>query len=269
MTQDNSSSTEIPVERPAGRRIFFQIEIVLGVAFILATLFTAWTEPGLLPGTLSEKLNYALSLQETVPPPVSPTEAARARPVIGIVAGHSGSGNDVGAVCPDELGGIKEVDINMDIATRVRDKLVNAGYTVDLLAEFDPRLDGYKGLALISIHADSCKYVNEEATGFKVAPAMSTRYPEQATRLTNCIEQRYKSITGLDEHPSVTMDMTDYHAFFEIDTSTPAAIIEVGFMNKDRLDLINRPDDLADGIVAGILCYVLNEDLLPEDTSTP
>ena len=74
----------------------------------------------------------------------------------------------------------------------------------------------------------------------------------------------------MNDHPnSVTMDMTDYHAFFEIDQSTPAAIIEVGFMNKDRQDLIKKPDTLADGIVAGILCYVLNEDLLPENSSTP
>lgn len=264
MTSEKSQSQEIPAVPSARRGIFYQLQIILGVAFVLATLFTAWTEPGLLPGSLSDKLNSVVALRNTQAPANLPTQAPRARPVIGIVAGHSGNGDDVGAVCPDELGGIKEVDINLDIATRVRDKLVTAGYEVDLLAEFDPRLTGYQGMALISIHADSCKYVNEEATGFKVAAAMSTTYPEQATRLTNCIRERYASITKLKYHPgSVTMDMTDYHAFFEINKNTPAAIIEVGFMNKDRLDLINRSDVLSDGIVAGILCYVLNEDISP------
>lgn len=270
MKSEKSSSSKNSHPQPLNQGTFYQLQIVLGVAFILATLFTAWTEPGLLPGSLTEKLNSALELDKTAIPTLSSTQAFRARPVIGIVAGHSGNGNDVGAVCPDELGGIKEVDINLDIATRVRDKLATAGYEVDLLAEFDPRLTGYKGMALVSIHADSCEYVNEEATGFKVAAAMSTTYPEQATRLTSCIRERYGTITGLNFHAtSVTMDMTDYHAFYEIDNSTPAAIIEVGFMNKDRSDLINRPEVLADGIVAGILCYVLNEDITVIKTVTP
>lgn len=262
-------SPEIMPHRPPKRGVLYQLQIVFGVAFLLATLFTAWTEPGLLPGSLTEKLNAALALQATSAPLIFPAQEPRARPVIGIVAGHSGNGEDVGAVCPDELGGIKEVDINLDIATRVRDKLVSNGYDVDLLAEFDPRLNGYQGLALVSIHADSCVYI-EGATGFKVAAAMSTIYPEKATRLTNCIRQRYAAITGMDYHAgSVTRDMTDYHAFYEIDNNTPAAIIEVGFMNADRDLLIGQPDLLADGIIAGILCYVLNEDISPSATDSP
>jgi N-acetylmuramoyl-L-alanine amidase len=269
MTSDKSPSPEILTSRPTNRGVIYQLQIVLGVAFLLATLFTAWTEPGLLPGSLTEKLNSALALQKTAVPTIFATQAPRARPVIGIVAGHSGNGEDVGAVCPDELGGIKEVDINLDIATRVRDKLTNDGYEVDLLAEFDNRLNGYQGMALVSIHADSCVYI-EGAKGFKVAAAMSTTYPEQATRLTSCLRERYASITGMNFHAgSVTKDMTDYHAFYEINKNTPAAIIEVGFMNADRETLIGKPDMLADGIVAGILCYVLNEDISPSTTNTP
>jgi N-acetylmuramoyl-L-alanine amidase len=269
MTSNKPSTPDILAPRPANRGVFYQLQIVFGVAFLLATLFTAWTEPGLLPGNLTEKLNIALALQATSMPTVFPTQAPRARPVIGIVAGHSGNGEDVGAVCPDELGGIKEVDINMDIATRVRDILANNGYEVDLLAEFDSRLNGYQGMALVSIHADSCVYI-EGAKGFKVAAAMSTTYPEQATRLTSCIRERYSSITGMDYHAgSVTKDMTDYHAFYEINKNTPAAIIEVGFMNADRDKLIGKPDILANGIVAGILCYVLNEDITPTSTDAP
>lgn len=269
MKSEETPPTETPTSPSSKRGVIYQLQIVLGVAFLLATLFTAWTEPGLLPGSLTEKLNSALALQSTAVSTAFPTQVPRPNPVIGIVAGHSGNGEDVGAVCPPELGGIKEVDINLDIATRVRDKLVNEGYEVDLLAEFDPRLNGYSGLALLSIHADSCVYI-EGATGFKVAAAMSTIYPEQATRLTNCIRERYGATTGLDFHAgSVTRDMTDYHAFYEINRNTPAAIIEVGFMNADREILINQPDLLADGIVAGILCYVLNEDIQISPTDTP
>jgi len=53
--------------------------------------------------------------------------------------------------------------------------------------------------------------------------------------------------------------MTSYHAFSEIDPLTTAAIIEVGFLNLDQDILTKNPERLADGIVAGIRCYLNNE----------
>jgi hypothetical protein len=144
----------------------------------------------------------------------------------------------------------------------VQEILVNEGYEVDLLKEFDPRLNDYRALALVSIHNDSCVYVNDQATGYKVAAAPSSRFPEKATRLTACLSQRYKAITGMSFHyNTVTRDMTEYHAFNEIHSDTTAAIIETGFMNLDREILVNRTDVVATGVASGILCYVRNEDI--------
>jgi N-acetylmuramoyl-L-alanine amidase len=244
--------------------MFKQLQIVILVAIVIATLFTAWTEPGLLPGSLSEKLSNALTRQSTTAQPGLPTTTARPSQRIGIVAGHSG--NDSGAVCSDALGGYREVDINLSVASLVREALIKQGYDVDLLAEFDPRLSGYNAIALVSIHADSCEYVNDQATGFKLSPAISTKYPEQAARLTACLRTRYTDATGLQFHSgSVTGDMTNYHAFSEISSDTPAAIIETGFMNLDRDILTQHPEEIANGIASGILCFVRNEDL----NSTP
>ena len=252
----NSSSTS----KTSSGGMFRQLEIVIGVAFVIATLFTAWTEPGLLPGSLSEKLSNALTLQRTTPQIGEPTTTARPIPRIGIVAGHSG--NDSGAVCPDALGGYREVDINLSVASLVREILVSAGYDVDLLAEFDPRLSGYNAQALVSIHADSCEYINDQASGYKVSAAISTKYPEQAARLTTCLRTRYADETGMQIHSgSVTGDMTNYHAFNEINKDTPAAIIETGFMNLDREILTQHPDVIANGIASGILCFIRNEDI--------
>jgi hypothetical protein len=76
--------------------------------------------------------------------------------LIGIVVGHwNDATKDPGAVCPD---GLTEFQVNQDIATRVEQNLVEQGFDVDLLREFDDRLAGYRALALISIHADSCDY---------------------------------------------------------------------------------------------------------------
>jgi N-acetylmuramoyl-L-alanine amidase len=271
MNSKNSPSLVEPDLPPPGSNghtsgsMFRPFLIVIGVGILIATLFTAWTEPGLLPNALSARLSSAM--QTPTLPAGFPTPTTRANPRIGIVAGHSG--NDSGAVCPDALGGIREVDINLSIATLVRKNLLDLGYDVDLLAEFDSRLNGYQATALVSIHADSCDYI-EGATGFKVAAAASTLYPEQASRLTNCLQTRYVQITNLELHPgSVTLDMTDYHAFSEIDSFTPAAIIEVGFMNLDRQILTQQPELLAQGVTSGILCYIRNEDVNTLPTQIP
>ncbi len=265
------STTTQPTEKvspkPRIRGTFFFIQAVLAVACILATLFTAWTEPGLLPNSLAGKLQQAMAKQTPgstqAAVQITPTALPHLR--IGIVSGHWG--NDSGAVCDD---GLREVDINQDIATRVKEALIGQGFDVDLLKEFDPRLKGYSALALVSIHADSCAYINDQATGFKIAAARSTRYPEKAARLTACLRSRYAAATGLAFHPgSVTADMSSYHAFDEIDSNTTAAIIETGFMNLDRQFLTEHPDQAANGIVKGILCFVNNEDIGPQNTSTP
>ena len=179
-------------------------------------------------------------------------------PRIGIVAGHWGGGsNDTGAVCPD---GLQEVDINLDIATRVVALLQSLGYQADLLAEYDPRLTGYQADALVSIHADSCEefpHATPPASGFKVARVEDSMVPEQEDRLVACLAQCYATETGMYFHNnSITYDMTRYHNFYEIDDQTPAAIIEVGFMALDREMLTGQPNRIAQGIVAGIVCFI-------------
>lgn len=135
---------------------------------------------------------------------------------------------------------------------------------MDLLQEFDTRLNGYRAVALISIHNDSCEYVNEEATGFKVAAASNGYDPNRAMRLTECLRDRYGRLTGLRFHAgSITRDMREYHAFSEIDPGTVAAIIETGFMYRDREYLLNNTDRVAEGIAQGVLCFVYNESIEP------
>ncbi|MBN1180187.1 MAG: N-acetylmuramoyl-L-alanine amidase, partial [Anaerolineae bacterium] len=169
---------------------------------------------------------------------------------IGIVSGHWGS--DSGAVCDGDL---YEVDVNLRIAELVVGQLQDLGYTVDLLEEFDERLTGYRALALVSIHADSCLY--PEATGFKVAHVVDSAVPELEDLLVDCLTDRYGARTGLAFHEgSITPDMLYYHNFYEIDPETPGAIIEVGFMLADRDILLTQPELVAQGIVDGIECFL-------------
>jgi len=167
---------------------------------------------------------------------------------IGLIAGHSG--NDSGAVCPD---GLREVDINLAVALRTAERLRRTGAQVDVLDEFDNRLVNYRSDVLVSIHSDSC--VN--ASGFKIAHAASSAIPEIEDRLATCLYQAYGEATGLPRHDgSITVNMTQYHAFRVIAPETPAVIIELGFLGGDRHILTREQDRLAEGLTQGIICFL-------------
>jgi N-acetylmuramoyl-L-alanine amidase len=241
------------------------LETVFSVALLVATLFTLWTPANLFSNNFFDRMFQAMQSKPGVTN--LPTATASPHPRIGLVAGHWGNGDDSGAVCPD---GHTEVELNLKIATLVKSILEKDGYTVDLLKEFDPKLTEYRALTLVSIHNDSCDFINDQATGFKVASAKSSVFPEKATRLTACLSQRYQAITGLSFHyGSVTKDMTDYHAFNEIHSDTTAAIIETGFMNLDKDILFNKTNLVAEGVASGILCFVRNENVPPVPTVQP
>ena len=238
----------------------------LGVAILLATLFTAWTPNSFFAGSLQEKLSLMLTPQA---PPEEIITTPQPQLRIGIVAGHTG--NDSGAVCMNEDGEVDltEADVNLKIAELVKKNLESQGFQVDLLNEFDTRLNGYRAVALISIHNDSCEYINDEATGFKVASSLETRDVNRAQRLTACLVDRYKRATNLTFHAgSITGDMREYHAFSEIDPNTITAIIETGFLNLDREILTHETDRVAGGVTQGILCFINNESVLPTPAPT-
>ena len=251
--------------RPRRRaRSLRALQSVLGVAILLATLFTALPSRGLVGGNISDRLSIIL----TPRPEESVSLISQPQLRIGIVAGHSG--NDSGAVCLDGNGNVTltEVDVNLKIAAIVQEQLTQRGYQVDLLREYDARLNGYRALAIVSIHNDSCEYVNDQATGFKVAAALNTHDLNRANRLTACLVDRYQRITQMNFHAgSITADMREYHSFHEIDPSTVAAIIETGFLNLDREILTKQTDRVAEGVVEGILCFANNENIVPTPIS--
>jgi len=231
-------------------------------SFVLALGVPAGLIPIIMAGTSDDAAPVVqpgpaiIDLRNPTPTPTgAPPTPTRTVTRIGIIAGHSGPQNDTGAICPD---GLREVDINTDVARRVVGQLKNKGWDVLLLEEFDPRLNNFQADALVSIHTDSCIYPGK--TGFKVARVESSYAADVENRLVACLSTRYANRTGLPfDANTITYDMTRYHAFYEIDPTTPAAIIEIGFMLDDRELLTQRPDLVAQGIVEGILCFINHE----------
>jgi len=99
--------------------------VVLSVAFLVATLFTAWTPASLLPGSLAERFAQAVAFQATATAEF-PTPTPRPRPLIGrlhraVERDHAAIGIDVDArqarrliarqLGLDRRGGVAVVDI--------------------------------------------------------------------------------------------------------------------------------------------------------------
>lgn len=247
-------------------QIFRSLGTIVVAAIVIATLFTWWTPSSFLPSSSAGALAVALATQSSAAQatPLVATESPANR--IGIVSGHRGlhvrTGlPDPGAICAD---GLTEASVNDRVAQLTADYLRTEGYNVDSLDEFDARLNDYQSAALVSIHSDSCEFINESATGFKVAAVSDSRVPDSDARLVGCLVARYSEETGLAFHPSVTFDMTQYHTFFEIAPTTAGAIVEIGFLNLDRALLTEQPERVARGVADGILCYLRNEPIANE-----
>lgn len=240
--------------------------LAVAIALVLVTVLTLYRRGSLLAlfgptqvqpaNTLEPATVMAspiLSLPSPTPRKSTPQPTAKSKHKrVGILAGHSGPQHDPGAVCED---GLYEADINLAVAQKVAAILVDRGYEVDLLEEFDDRLKGYQADGFLAIHTDSCEF--PEVSGFKVAHVTGSAIPEIEDELVECLYQEYGTITGLPRHDfSITPDMHEYHAFLQIAPQTPGAIIELGFMAANRDILTRQQDKLASGIVNGLLCFL-------------
>lgn len=237
--------------------------VIVPSALLMATILSWWTDPTFLQPEVRSQLGAAMAAGAFTPTPTVLVPTPNYLQRIGIVSGHNGPTReglplDPGAVCTDSSGAViaTEREINFNVATRVVTGLRELGYSVDLLDEFDPRLQNYQAEALVSIHANTCQDFGERVSGYLIAKAEARPEGGIDTLLAECVAQYYGFRTQLDRHFGVTEDMTDYHSFREVHPTTPAAIIELGFMLADQELLLEQSDLMAQGIVEGIRCFL-------------
>ncbi len=253
----------------AATGVFFRtLFVVLVSAGLVATILTWLTDPQFLNPAVVRGLQgneAALMSSDVQPAAPAPVTTPNWLQRIGIISGHRGLsrnniGNDPGAVCED---GLEEADINFEVARRVVDNLRARNYTVDLLDEFDARLDNYRAAALLSIHANTCADFGERVSGYLVAKASSRPDGGIDAYFVECVAFHYEELIPLERSHNLTLDMTDNHAWRKIHPLTPGVIIEMGYMLADRQILTEEPELLAQALTQGILC------LLGSPTSYP
>jgi len=151
--------------------------------------------------------------------------------------------------------GVDEVDVNMDVAERVKAQLTARGYIVDILPTTVPV--GYIADVFVALHADSDG--TGEKSGFKIAHG-SRRGPYE-DKLVSLLRDEYSKATGLDwDALGISRNMLAYFAFnwgryqHAAAPHTPAAILEMGFLSNDydRELMVDKADGVATAIVNGI-----------------
>ncbi|MFQ5434706.1 MAG: N-acetylmuramoyl-L-alanine amidase, partial [Anaerolineae bacterium] len=232
--------------------LFFLFAIIGMVAIYLAFNPTGG-DAEMIAAAVGSGGELSAPLMKIVPEkPVRQRLTQSRRPIrVGVISGHRGF--DSGAVCAD---GLTEAQVNETLANELVNNLQASGIRVELLDEFDERLNNYSGTAVISIHADSCAYINDLASGFKIAASQRT----DSDQLFSCMAQAYQTATNLFYHANtITGDMVDYHAFGRIAPGTPAIIIEVGFLYLDRELLTTNSEPVVTGLTNGVMCYLDNQ----------
>lgn len=251
--------------------LFRTLFVAIFASALSATIFTWFTAPEFIRPDVANNLQNAAFTESAPLAPFMPSPTVlRVTPNylqrIGIVSGHRGPENDPGAVCPD---GLTEAEITFQVAQQVVADLQTRGYIVDLLDEFDPRLENYRASALVSIHVNDCRDYGGNVSAYLIARAASRPEGGLDDRLAECVALYYGRNTGLERRFTLTIDMTDYHSFREIHPDTPAAIIELGFLRGDRELLTQGQALITQGIVEGVQCFLKGENPLAVSSPTP
>lgn len=243
--------------------------IISFAAVVTAFIFNYWTPDSFLSDEFVANLQNVSSTQgppTAVPSPLPTFDTVKR---IGIITGHSGPPLDTtfdidpGAVCDANFDGIPELtelDVNTSVTSRLAPLLIEAGYEVEMLNEWDARIDNYRGEVLISIHANTCENLGFGATGFNIQINESSPFLARDTRLQDCMVAQYANATGLPRHFGTSPDLVDYHVFRKTSVDTPTVLVELGFMFSDRQVLTERPDDMARGVFEGLRCFLRLQD---------
>ncbi len=173
---------------------------------------------------------------------------------VGLQAGHWKS-NEL----PDELsrlrgstgasgGGVREYEVNLDIAQRAAGYLRGYGVAVDVLPATVPV--NYQADAFVALHADGS--TNTRLSGFKAATQW--REWEAGTALVDALRAEYGPASGLAwDGGRITSNMRGYYAFSSgrydhaIANDTPGVILEMGYLTTpgDRRLMTVDSDRLA------------------------
>ena len=258
--RENKLSAKTPIEYEQDQEdnfveeeytAFRGVQSVISIAILIATLLTLWNPRKIFKSPNLYDLFQSEATLESYDNGLLVDDSSIR---IGILAGHWQ--NNTGEVCAN---GVIEADVNYDIAKRIKLNLEEKNFHVDLFPEFDLDLLNYEADALVAIYSGSCLENPLPPSGFKIGTSLTAKNPEQVNELAACLAEYYQNYTQLPfNYEIINLDHPSYHIFRDIDPNTPAVLIEIGALSTDRNLITNQSNSIAEGIVAGITCYLEN-----------
>lgn len=179
------------------------------------------------------------------------TRAFKTHYTVFVDAGHGGT--DPGAIA----NGIKEKDINLSIALKVRNKLSNLGVDVTMNRETDVFVD-YRDTAVMANNSNADVFISIHSNSATAsASGIETLYCKDIDKqYSQEIQSKLISYTGaidrgIKERPNLVVLNS---------TKMPAALVESGFITNvteaDKLKTDSYQEKLANAIVDGIIEYL-------------
>ncbi|MBI4322104.1 MAG: N-acetylmuramoyl-L-alanine amidase [Chloroflexi bacterium] len=173
-------------------------------------------------------------------------------PVVGLQVGHwrnEEAGYPLSASPGATGGGMSEAQVNLAIAKATARLLSGDGVWVDIIPTVIPK--GYRANALLAIHADGGP---ADRRGFFVDRPVRSSVEKQEARLAEILVQEYRAQVDIPHVYRGTPNSRYYYGYYQVHPSTPAALIETGFLTNgiDRGIIIGQHERVAEALTIGL-----------------
>ena len=181
----------------------------------------------------------------------APAARARPGPRVAIQAGHWRAREAPLRISTGgSVNGVHEWAIDLDVAQRVAVLLRAAGIEAEVLPAWFPA--GYAADAFVSLHVNGSP--NPDHRGFFAERAEDSVIPAVEDRLVRLINSVYGEATGIPYIYRPTRDSRRYYGYYRVTGSTPAVLVEMGFLTNDtdRAFLTGSPQTAAQALATAI-----------------
>ncbi len=183
------------------------------------------------------------------------TSTAQAAPADYLIVLDPGHGGEIGATGPT---GLAEKVVNLDVALKVRARLIAAGYRVVMTRDGDSTVSNDQRVAIanlnnasifVSIHTNSVGRPDIHGT----ETYFSSRGAAYGKQLTHHIQSRVVASIGSQDR-----GIKDGNFFVLIHTKMPAALQEAEFISNPDKEALLKTDSFRDQIAQGIFEGIVN-----------
>jgi exopolysaccharide biosynthesis protein/N-acetylmuramoyl-L-alanine amidase len=196
----------------------------------------------------------------------TPVEVVEPMPVkVNFDAGHGGE--DTGGYS----GGIREKDLTLPVARRVRELLKS--YNPGMTRTEDTLLIWNKRAALIKDQYDYCISIHFNIGGGSGVEAIHSAYSERGKKLATFLVDEVSSYVGIPKRPNPVFskkqsDGQDYYYMHRLTGRTTTVILEIFFLDNDADKMFMNLEKISRAIANGFKKFIATQTIFLPPTAT-